>query len=200
VSTRRKQVPVAPIWAGPEPPGRGSHAALSRSQIVQVALMIADEEGLEAVSMRRLARELGAGAMSLYHYLQSRDELLEEMGDAIAAEMLLDEVPGDWRAAVKAIAFQSREAFRRHPWLILALQERQRASPNMRRHVEQTTQSVAELGERGIDPAELTALVLAVDDHLLGCTLRDQLAGDAGDRFEQGLDWLLDGFAAHHGL
>jgi AcrR family transcriptional regulator len=203
VSGRRKQE------ARPEPPGRGPHAALSRSQIVQVALRIADEEGLEAVSMRRLARELRSGAMSLYHYFHSRDELLEEMGDTVAAEMLLDEVPDDWRAALKAIACQSREAFRRHPWLMLTLQERPRASPNMLRHAEQAAQSVAKLAARGIDPAELSALVLGVDDHLVGYTLREQFAGDAEDRgrgiarryrFQQGLDWLLDGFAARHGL
>jgi AcrR family transcriptional regulator len=244
VSRDRQTEPLPPIWARPEPPGRGPRAALSRSQIVQVALLIADEEGLEAVSMRRLARELRSGAMSLYHYFQSRDELLDLMGDTIAAEMLLDAVPDDWRAALKAIAHQSRDAFKRHPWLLTTLQERPRVSPNMLRHIEQTSQSVARLAGRGVEPAALRALALAVDDFMIGYTLRELAAGgdddhgrgfvrrfqDAanepyiryllesgefpilsqlaaaaaqvplGDHFEEGLEWLLDGFAARHGL
>jgi AcrR family transcriptional regulator len=191
--------PPSPISVRPDPPGRGARVALSRSQIVDVALRIADEEGLEAVSMRRLARELRSGAMSLYHYFESRDELLELMGDTIASEMLLDALPDDWRAALKAIARRSREAFRRHPWLLTTLHERSRTSANMLRHVEQTAQSVASLAAHGVEPAELTALTLAVDDYLIGCTVREHLAG-GGNRFEAGLDWLLDGFAAKHGL
>jgi AcrR family transcriptional regulator len=155
---------------------------LSRSQIVEAALLIADEEGLEAVSMRRLARELRSGAMSLYHYFQSRDELLDLMGDTVAAEMLLETVPDDWREALRAIARQSREAFKRHPWLLSTLQERPRVSPNLLRHVEQSAQSVRKLGEAGVDEGLLTAIVLAVDDYMIGYTLRELAAGDPDDR------------------
>lgn len=228
-----------PIWARPEPPGRGPRAALSRAQIVKVAISIADLEGLDAVSMRRLARELRSGAMSIYHYFDSRDELLDLMGDAVSAEMLLAEVPADWREALKAIALQSRAAFQKHPWLLLTLQERPRVSPNMLRHVEQSSQAVMPLSERGLEPAKLRQIVLAVDDFMVGYTLRERAEGGdgvadrfqreadapyvryllesgefpilsefaasgadvpSGDRFEDGLDWLLDGFAARHGL
>jgi AcrR family transcriptional regulator len=232
--------PKPPIWARPEPRGRGRRAPLSRAQIVRTALKIADEEGLEAVSIRRIARELRSGAMSLYHYFDSRDELLELMGDTVAGEMLVPKLPSDWRAALKAIASAGRETFKRHPWLLATLQERPTLSPNTMRHVEQSSQAVRALGEEGHDPALLTALVLAVDDYMLGYTMRELVAGDPedrarglakrvtrdaddpnvryllesgefpmlsmflerggqlplGDRFEQGLDWLLDGFAA----
>ncbi len=231
--------PLPPIWARPEPRGRGQRPALSRKQIVDVALEIADEEGLEAVSMRRLARELCAGAMSIYHYFQSREELLDLMGDTIAGELLVEHVPSDWREALRAIAHHSREAFKRHPWLLLTLQERPRVSPNMMRHVEQSAKSVMGLADRGIEPALLTALVLAVDDYTIGHALRELHAADAedrgrglakrfreeadepyvryllesgefpilaqfvaqdgappaADRFDDGLDWMLDGFA-----
>src|SRR3954452_23694585 len=102
-----------PIWARPEPRSRG----LSRAQIVRTALKIADEEGLAEVSIRRIARELRSGAMSLYHYFDSRDELLDLMGDTIAGEMLVPELPTDWREALRAIAVHSRATFLRHPWL-----------------------------------------------------------------------------------
>ena len=82
-----------PIWARPEPKGRGRENPLSRRGIVGVAIAIADDEGIEAVSMRRLARELHAGAMSLYHYFENRDELLELMIDTVAGEMVVPELP-----------------------------------------------------------------------------------------------------------
>ncbi len=219
-----------PIWARPEPPGRGG---LSRAEIVRVALEVADAEGLEAVSIRRLARELRSGAMSIYHYFDSRDELLELMAETVAAEMLVPELPGDWRAALKAIAQRSRAMFTAHPWMLLSLCDRPRVTPNLLRHVEQTSQALRALGEAGADRALLTGIALAVDDYLIGHTLREVMADDraerlehaaedphvryllesgefpmlarwvqegdappAGDRFAQGLEWLLDGFAA----
>jgi AcrR family transcriptional regulator len=228
-----------PIWARPEPRGSRRGAALSLDQIAEVALAIADHEGLEAVSIRRIARELGSGAMSLYHYFDSRDELLDLMSDRVAAEMVVPELPGDWRAAVQAIALQSRDTFRRHPWLHSALRGSPRITPNLLRHVEQSSQAVAGLAREGVNPALLTALVVAVDDYTIGFTVREAAAENPGnraagiadalqepyvrallesgefpllsefsgsgvdieieDRFEMGLDWLLDGFAAKIG-
>jgi AcrR family transcriptional regulator len=222
-----------PIWARPEPPGRGG---LSRAEIVRVALRVADAEGLDAVSIRRLARELNSGAMSIYHYFDSRDELLELMAETVAAEMLVDELPADWRAALKAIARRSRATFKAHPWMLATLNERPRVTPNLLRHIEQTSQALKALGEAGADPALLSGIAFAVDDYMIGHTLRELMGperaatlGDAaeqphvryllesgefplleqfarsgaalpaGDRFEQGLDWLLDGFAARLG-
>jgi AcrR family transcriptional regulator len=243
VSRRSRDDALPPIWARPEPSGRGPRAALSRRQIVDAALLIADEEGLDAVSMRRLGRELRSGAMSIYHYFQSRDELLDLMGDTVAAEMLVDELPSDWREALRAIAHRGRNAFKRHPWLLPTLQDRPGVSPNLMRHVEQSAQAVRALGDRGIEPALLTGVVLAVDDYMIGYTLRELAAGDEDERvggishrfreqseephvrylldsgefpmlvrflaldgeppahgFDDGLNWLLDGFAARHGL
>ena len=236
----RGREPRPPIWARPEPRGRGrAGAPLSLSQIADVALAIADAEGLEAVSIRRIARELRSGAMSLYHYFDSRDELLDLMADRVAAEMVVPELPADWRGALRAIAHQSRETFKRHPWLHGALQGRPRLTPNLLRHIEQSSQAVASLAGEGVEPALLTAIVVAVDDYTIGFTVREVavedpqnraagiaerlrephmrallesgefpllsefIAGGADleieDRFEQGLDWLLDGFAARLG-
>ena len=164
-----------PIWARPEPPGRGG---LSRAEIVRVALKLADEEGIEAVSMRRLARELGSGAMSLYHYFESRDELLELLGETVTAEVLLPgDVPADWRAALKEIALRSRAAWLRHPWLLAAVQERRTAiTPNMLRHVEQSSRAVLGLAEQGVPREQLSRLVVAVDDYTVGYTVREAAA------------------------
>src|SRR3954470_6195482 len=123
-----------PIWARPEPRSRG----LSRGQIVQTALKIADEEGLAEVSIRRIARELRSGAMSLYHYFDSRDELLDLMGDTVAAEMLVPELPPGRPGALTGIAPRSRTAFLNHRWLLITLTDRPRVTPNLLRHIEQS--------------------------------------------------------------
>jgi AcrR family transcriptional regulator len=235
----RGREPRPPIWARPEPRARGRGAALSLEQIADVALAIADHEGLEAVSIRRIARELGSGAMSLYHYFDSRDELLDLMADRVAAEMLVPDLPADWRPALEAIAHQSRDTFKRHPWLHSALRGSPRLTPNLMRHIEQSSQTVATLAADGVDPKLLTAIVVAVDDYTIGFTVREAAVEDPGnraagiaeamqephmrallesgefpllsdfiaggqdlqveDRFELGLGWLLDGFAAQIG-
>jgi AcrR family transcriptional regulator len=173
-----RDAPKPPIWARPEPRSRG----LSRGQIVETALWIADEEGLAEVTIRRIARELRSGAMSLYHYFDSRDELLDLMSDAVAAEMLVTELPQGWRAALHAIAFHSRAAFLNHRWLLVTLTDRPRVTPNLLRHIEQSAQSVAELGEQGHAPDLLSAIVIAVDDYTVGYTFRELEGGGSDAR------------------
>ena len=83
------------------PPRRA--AALSREEIVRTAIRVADAEGAEAINMRRIARELGSGTMSLYWHVASKDELLDLMIDAIAGEAQAPEPSGDWRADLRAM-------------------------------------------------------------------------------------------------
>src|SRR5262249_47780549 len=75
------------IWLRPERPSRRSHSALSREQIVRAAIEVADAEGIEAVTMRRIATELGVGTMSLYWHVPTKDNLLELMRDALMGEV-----------------------------------------------------------------------------------------------------------------
>ena len=99
----------------PEPTGR--RAPRSRDDIAEAAVAVADAEGLEAVSMRRVASELGLGTMSLYHYVRSKDELLDLMGDAIMGGQLVDEaeLQKGWRAGLTAIAQATRAQLRAPP-------------------------------------------------------------------------------------
>lgn len=152
----------------------GGRRWLRRDAIVDAALVIADREGFEAVSMRRVAAELGVGTMSLYHHIADKDELVYEMADAIGAEMLLPgEVPADWREALREIAVRTRDTFMRHPWLLEAGAERPVPTPNTLRHIEQSAAAVAGLD---VEDEVARAIVLAVDDYTLGYTLREQHA------------------------
>ncbi len=105
------------IWMRPEQAPVGRPAERSRAEITATAVELADREGLEAVSMRRVASALGTGAASLYRYVATRDDLLDLMTDSTASEYDLPGPSGDWQADLLAIARQARQIMRRHPWL-----------------------------------------------------------------------------------
>jgi AcrR family transcriptional regulator len=111
------QQPADSIWMRPEHAAVGRPAQRSRDEITAAALAIADSDGLDAVSMRRVAAELGTGAASLYRYLDNRDDLLDLMVDATGGEYTFDAPTGDWLADLVAIGEQGRAIFGRHPWL-----------------------------------------------------------------------------------
>ena len=108
----------------------GRPAQRSRAEITAAAIDIADHEGLDAVSMRRVAAELGTGAASLYRYVETRDELLDLMTDAAAAEYSLPEPSGDWLGDLVAVGEQARATLRRHPWLAPLVITRPVIGPN----------------------------------------------------------------------
>ncbi len=105
------------IWMRPEHAKSGRPAERSRAQVTAAAIKVADQEGLDAVSMRRVAAELGTGAASLYRYVATRDDLLDLMADATGAEYDLAAPSGDWLADLVGIAGQARAIMLRHPWL-----------------------------------------------------------------------------------
>jgi AcrR family transcriptional regulator len=125
------------VWLLSEP--RTRKPRFSRDQITSAALHVADTEGFDAVTMKRIASELGSGTMTLYYYLRTKSDLVALMQDAILAENLLadDELTGEWRADVIAIARRTREVLLRHPWSMTALTDAQ-FGPNAMRHVEQS--------------------------------------------------------------
>jgi AcrR family transcriptional regulator len=124
------------IWARAERTGRGPRPAFSRADIAAVAVRLADEGGLDAVSMRHVAAELGCGTMSLYNYVPRKEDLHELMVDAVGGEHELWEPSGDWRADLRRVAHQTRELMRRHPWLPRLMSPVYGFSPNALRFLE----------------------------------------------------------------
>ena len=93
-----------------------SRVPLSRDRVLRAAIAIADEGGLEALSMRKLAQELGVEAMSVYHYVANKDEILDGLVDLVFAEIELPEPSGRWREELSKRARSAREVLGRHPW------------------------------------------------------------------------------------
>jgi AcrR family transcriptional regulator len=89
---------------------------LSRERVLQAAITLADESGLDSLSMRRLAQELGVEAMSLYHYFKSKNELLAGMLEAVYAEFERPPRGGDWREAIRTASVSAHHTLLRHPW------------------------------------------------------------------------------------
>lgn len=119
---------------------------LSRERIVQAAIAIADDEGTDALSMRTLARELGVATMSLYRHIASREELIEQMADAVLAEEKLPPATSGWRKRLEALAHQQWEGYRRHAWLAQTLSmTRPQALKNGMRHTEAVLAALEEL-------------------------------------------------------
>jgi AcrR family transcriptional regulator len=143
---------------------------LSAETITWAAIRLADAEGLDAVSIRRVAAELEARPMSLYDHISSKDDLLAMMADEVVAGVLLDEpLPAEWREALGKIARRLYAILVGHPWLVFVLPSRRRFGPNDAKQAEQLAQAMASLK---LEPAELWTLVGTVNDFVLGHSVR----------------------------
>ncbi|MEV6924233.1 TetR/AcrR family transcriptional regulator [Dactylosporangium sp. NPDC051485] len=160
--------PRPPIWARPEPSARAPR--FSRERIAAAALEIADTEGIEAVSMRNVAARLGAGTMTLYNYVETKDELFALMDDALMAEAVVPdgELPDGWREATAAIARRTWTVLSRHPWAI-TLRQGPAIGPNAMLHFEQ---SLAALDNAALDNAAKFDVLSIIDAYVFGSALR----------------------------
>ncbi|MFE9775451.1 TetR/AcrR family transcriptional regulator [Streptomyces sp. NPDC005931] len=150
------------IWARPERAGRGPRPAYRRADIAAAAVRIADAEGLDAVSMRRVAAELGCGTMSLYNYVPRKEDLYELMVDAVSGEHELWEPAGDWRADMLRVAHRTRALMHRHPWLPRLMSPVHGFSPNGLRHLEHCLACLDPLPETYGTKLELIAMLNGV--------------------------------------
>jgi AcrR family transcriptional regulator len=107
---------------------------LSRERVLRAAVALADEGGIEALSMRRLAKELGVEAMSLYNHVANKDEILDGLIDLVVGEIELPSDGGDWKTAMRRAAISTRDVLLRHPWASKLWMTRQSGGPARLRH------------------------------------------------------------------
>jgi AcrR family transcriptional regulator len=166
------------VWTRQEPGAR--RPGLGRDEIAAAAVRIADAEGVAALSMRRIATELGVGTMTLYHYVKTKEELLTLVKDLVMGEVVVPDdepLPDGWPEALKVLARRSRAAFARHPWM-LDITDDPGFGPNSVRHFDQTLEAVAGLDvplRRKLD------LVTAVDEYVFGYAVMDRNNRHGGD-------------------
>lgn len=121
-------------------PPPATREPLNRLRVLTDAVALADAEGADAVSMRRLAERLGVVPMALYKHVGGKDDLLDGMVDTVLGEVLAsDAVDGDWQAAVRATVLSARSAVQRHPWARRAIETRTVRTPAVLGHMEAVT-------------------------------------------------------------
>lgn len=146
---------------------RDGEPELTRERIVRAAIDVADAEGLSALSMRRVATDLGVGAMSLYRYVPGKDELIVLMTEAVFAEDRLPEPPPPgWRAQLELVARLEWAIYRRHPWVARVVSfSRPVPAPDGMAHTELAMRAAASLG---LDPATALLVSMTLAAQVLG--------------------------------
>ena len=115
-------------------PNRPKRERLTRERVLRAALVLADERGIDALSMRELGRHLGVDAMSLYNHIDNKDDLLNGIVDLVVGEIHLPPGDGDWSQAMRTRALSAQAAFTRHPWASQLLDSRTSSGPERLRY------------------------------------------------------------------
>ena len=118
---------------------------LSRERILETALAMVDERGIEALSMRKLAQALGVEAMSLYNHVESKDDIVAGILDLVADEVK-EPVGPDWKAAIRRTAIATHDAFTRHPWAARIWNTSARVTPERLQHGDAVLGTLREAG------------------------------------------------------
>ncbi|MGW0943885.1 TetR/AcrR family transcriptional regulator [Streptomyces sp. NPDC002623] len=168
------------LWDTGKRPSRGPKPGLTLDLIVERAVEIADRDGLPGVSMRRIATELGTGAMSLYRYVPGKAELLDLMLDRVQrpSENPADLGDGTWRSALEAMAHATLALYRGHPWLLEVNQTRPLLGPSALDGMEKVLTLIRPMG---LTDPELVSAIIMVDGYVVGAA-RTQVYQEAAER------------------
>jgi AcrR family transcriptional regulator len=167
---------------------------LSRERVLRAALKMADGDGLDALTMRALGQSLGVEAMSLYNYIEDKDDLLAGIVELVLSEFVLAPTVEDWRLDMRATAVSAHEALLRHPWatrLILSPTSARLISARMG-YIETI---LARFRDAGFTPEEASRGYHALDSHILGFTIWElghTLPADTPTEFMENLMRQLD--------
>ena len=144
--------------------------SLSRERVLRAAVRLADEGGIESLSMRKLAQDLGVKAMSLYNHVANKDDLLDGIVDIVVSEIEVPNLGVDWKTAMRRRAMSAHEVLLRHPWSTMPLVSRVNVGPAMLRYVDAT---LGCLREAGFSLEMADRAWNAIDSHIYGFTLQE---------------------------
>jgi len=143
---------------------------LSKERIFQAAIDVADREGLQALTMRRLGAELGVEAMAVYKHVSSKDDILDGMVELVVSRIDTPAERADWRDAMRSRAISAREVLRRHSWAIGLLDSRRSMGPNQLRYVDAVLGSLRSAGFSVDDAAHAFSLL---DSYVYGHVVQE---------------------------
>ena len=142
---------------------------LSRERVLAAAVALADREGIDALSMRNLGREVGVEAMSLYNHVKNKDDLLDGIVEVVAKQLEPPSIGGDWKAAMRSRAIRAHGVLMQHPWATMLIVSRANVGPAMLRYVDAT---IGCLREAGFSWAMSDHVWNAIDGYVYGFTLQ----------------------------
>jgi AcrR family transcriptional regulator len=161
------------LWLRKEQAGRGPVPTHDRAEIAAAGIELADAGALEVVSMRKVAAAIGAGAASLYRYVETRDELLELMSDTVSGQLDLSAPPtGDWRADILTLAHEIRRVYRLHPWMLDVSPGVAALGPNAVNYLEHALEILQDVPV----PARVKMEIIAMINGLVGEFVRTERA------------------------
>jgi AcrR family transcriptional regulator len=177
----------------PTPPGQAEprRKPLRRDAVLRAAIRLADEGGLEAISMRKLGQALGVEAMSLYKHVASKDDILDGIVDLVTADFEVPAPDEPWKAAIRRSAISARDVLLAHPWASSLIESRSSAGPARLRYIDAV---VGTLAGAGFPMPMIVQAVMALDSQTYGFVLQELAwpfdadgAADAASAFAQGL-------------
>ncbi len=174
------------------PAGR---APLSRERVLRGAVAVADASGIAALTMRSLASELGVRPMSLYHYVASKDEILDGIVDLVFSEIELPAADGDWRAQMRRRANSARLALRRHPWAIGLMESRANPGPATLRHHDAT---LGTLRAAGFSVAMTAHAYALLDSYIYGFALQEAALPFSAQTVTESTEAIMQRFAGEY--
>jgi AcrR family transcriptional regulator len=149
-------------------PIRKPRARLSTERVLRAAIDLADEGGIESLSIRKLAQAVGLKPMSLYHYVANKDDVLSGILEMVISEFELADDPGHWKQGVRKSAISAYEVLLRHPWACTLMMSPVRVRPARLRYMESL---LRRLREAGLSAETTDHAYHALDSHIIGFTL-----------------------------
>jgi AcrR family transcriptional regulator len=144
-------------------------APLSRERVLRAAVGLADQGGIESLTMRRLGQELGVEAMSLYNHVANKDDILDGIVDLVLSDIEVPPTGTEWRTAMRHRAISAHEVLLAHPWSAMLIMSRFNLGPGMTRYLDAT---LGRLREGGFSIAGALDAWNTLDSHLYGFTLQ----------------------------
>jgi len=151
-------------------PRREERPRLSRERVLEAAMTVADEGGIDALTIRSLAQSLGVKPMSVYYYVANKDEILDGIVDLVFSQIELPRADGDWRAEIHRRAHSERRVLRAHPWAIGLMESRTTPGPATVRHHDAV---IATLRGAGFSHALTAHAYALLDSYTYGFALQE---------------------------
>ena len=155
----------------PQPePNATPRIPLTRERVLQAAIALCDEGGIESLSMRKLGQELGVEAMSLYNHVANKDDILDGIVDEVVSEIEVPPIGDDWKAALRQRANSARAVLSRHPWATGLIESRTNPGPATLRYYDSV---IGSLREAGFSIEMAAHAFSALDSYIYGFALQE---------------------------